>query len=180
MIRIFDIFFSFIGIIFLTPLLVLLWFIGLFDIGSPFFIQKRVGRNLKSFSLVKFRTMPIKTRSVGTHLTKNIKLTTYGYFLRRIKLDEIPQLFNVFFGDMSLVGPRPCLFNQKKLINERKKKGIFKVKPGITGLSQISGITMKTPKLLVKTDLKMIKKLNLFYYFVYILKTILLILNKIK
>ena len=180
MIRIFDIFFSFIGIIFLTPLLVLLWFIGLFDTGSPFFIQKRVGRNLKSFSLVKFRTMPIKTRSVGTHLTKNIKLTTYGYFLRRIKLDEIPQLFNVFFGDMTLVGPRPCLFNQKKLINERKKKGIFKVKPGVTGLSQISGITMKTPKLLVKTDLKMIKKLNLFYYFYYILKTFLLILNKIK
>ena len=180
MIRIFDIFISFIGIIFLTPLLILLWFIGIFDTGSPFFIQKRVGRNLKSFSLVKFRTMPIKTRSVGTHLTKNIKLTTYGYFLRRIKLDEIPQLFNVFFGDMTLVGPRPCLFNQKQLINERKKKGIFKVKPGVTGLSQISGITMKTPKLLVKTDLKMIKKLNLFYYFYYILKTIGLILNKIK
>ena len=180
MIRIFDIFISFIGIIFLTPLLILLWFIGIFDTGSPFFIQKRVGRNLKSFSLVKFRTMPIKTRSAGTHLTKNIKLTTYGYFLRRIKLDEIPQLFNVFFGDMTLVGPRPCLFNQKQLINERKKKGIFKVKPGVTGLSKISGITMKTPKLLVKTDLKMIKKLNLFYYFYYILKTILLILNKIK
>ena len=180
MIRIFDIFFSFIGIIFLTPLLVLLWFIGLFDTGSPFFIQKRVGRNLKSFSLVKFRTMPIKTRSVGTHLTKNIKLTTYGYFLRRIKLDEIPQLFNVFFGDMTLVGPRPCLFNQKKLINERKRRGVFKVKPGITGLAQISGISMRSPTLLSKTDLKMIKSISLPKYFYYILKTILIFLNKIK
>jgi len=121
--------------------------------------------------------MPIETKTVGTHLTKNIELTTYGYFLRRTKLDEIPQLLNVLFGDMSLVGPRPCLLNQKKLINERKRGGIFKVKPGITGLSQISDVTMKTPKLLVKTDLKMINKMNLFYYFYYILKTILLVIK---
>ena len=78
---------------------------------------------------------------------------------------------------MSLVGPRPCLLNQKKLIYERKKRGIFKVKPGITGLAQIAGINMKTPTLLAKTDLKMIKKMNLYYYFYYILKTLLLILK---
>ena len=76
-------------------------------------------------------------------------------------------------GDMSLVGPRPCLFNQKRLISERKKRGVFKVKPGITGLAQISGITMKTPKLLSITDRKMIKQMNLYYYFYYILKTLL-------
>ena len=74
---------------------------------------------------------------------------------------------------MSLVGPRPCLFNQKKLIIERKKRGVFKVKPGITGLSQVSEITMKTPTLLSKTDLKMIKQMSLYYYFYYILKTLL-------
>ena len=116
MIRFFDILFSSIGLILLSPLLVLLWCIGLFGSGSPLFMQKRVGRNLESFVLVKFRTMPIKTRSAGTHLIKDIKLTSFGYLLRRTKLDEIPQLFNVLLGDMSLVGPRPCLFNQRKLI----------------------------------------------------------------
>ena len=173
MIRIFDFLFSLIGLIFLSPLLTLLWCIGLFDNGSPLFMQKRVGRSLKSFILVKFRTMPIKTRSIGTHLVKDIKLTSFGYFLRRTKLDEIPQLFNVLLGDMSLVGPRPCLFNQKKLISERKKRKVFKVKPGITGLAQVSGINMKTPTLLSKTDLKMIRKMSLFNYFYYILRTIL-------
>ena len=114
MIRIFDFLFSLAGLILLLPLFILIWLIGLLKNGSPFFIQKRVGINLKLFSLIKFRTMPINTKSTGTHLTKNIKLTSFGYFLRRNKLDEIPQLFNVLIGNMSLVGPRPCLFNQKK------------------------------------------------------------------
>ena len=125
MTRFFDFNFSILGIIFLSPILILIWFIGLLENGSPLFLQNRVGRNLQSFILIKFRTMPIKTKSVGTHLVKNVKLTTFGYFLRRSKLDEIPQLFNVLLGDMSLVGPRPCLFNQKKLMSERKKKKRF-------------------------------------------------------
>ena len=104
-------------------------------------------------------------------------LNIFGKFLRRTKLDELPQLFNVLYGNMSLVGPRPCLLNQKKLISERKKRGVFKVKPGITGLAQISGISMETPTLLSKIDLKMIKKMNLFYYFYYIFKTILTIVR---
>ena len=124
--------------------------------------------------------MPLNTRSAGSHLVKNIKLTSFGYFLRRIKIDEIPQLLNVLFGDMSLVGPRPCLFNQRKLISERKKRGVFKVKPGITGLSQISGINMKTPTLLAKTDQKMIKEMSLFNYFYYIFKTIIQIIRQIS
>ena len=176
MIRFFDIFFSLLGLVFLSPLLILLWFIGLLDNGSPLFVQKRVGRNLKYFLLIKFRTMPINTRSAGTHLTKDIKLTSFGYFLRRTKLDEIAQLFNVFLGDMSLVGPRPCLLNQRKLIIARKRRGIFKVRPGITGLAQISGINMKTPTLLAKTDQKMIKDMSLYNYFYYILKTIFIII----
>ena len=122
MIRIFDFLFSLIGLIFMFPLLVLIFLISLFDNGSPLFIQSRVGYNLKSFSLIKFRTMPMGVRSAGTHLIKNIKFTLFGSFLRRTKIDEIPQLLNVFLGDMSLVGPRPCLFNQKKLIHERKKR----------------------------------------------------------
>ena len=172
MIRCFDLFFSLIGLIFLSPLIILIFFIGLFDSGSPLFIQSRVGYNLKSFSLIKFRTMPMGVRSAGTHLIKDIQLSSFGYFLRRTKLDEIPQLLNVLLGDMSLVGPRPCLFNQKKLINERKKRGVFKVRPGITGLAAINGIDMKTPTLLAKTDQRMIKNMSLYNYFYFILKTI--------
>jgi len=172
MIRVFDFLLSLIGLIILLPLLILIFFIGLFDSGSPLFIQSRVGYNLKSFSLIKFRTMPLGIRSAGTHLIKNIKFSLFGYFLRRTKLDEIPQLYNVLKGDMSLVGPRPCLFNQRKLISERKKRGVFKVRPGITGLAPINGIDMKTPTLVAKTDQKMIKNMSLYNYFYYIFKTI--------
>ena len=173
MIRIFDIFFSLVGLIFLSPLLISIYFIGLLNNGSPLFTQRRVGLNLQTFTLIKFRTMPKNTRSAGTHLIKDLKITSFGYFLRKTKIDEIPQLLNVLLGDMSLVGPRPCLLNQKKLINERKKRGVFRVRPGITGLAQISGVNMKTPTLLAKIDLKMIKNINLFYYFYYIFRTIL-------
>ena len=143
MIRFFDFFFSLLGLIFLSPLIILIFLISLFDNGPTLFIQNRVGQNLKSFLVIKFRTMPINTRSAGTHLIKDIKLSSFGNFLRNTKIDEIPQLWNVLFGDMSLVGPRPCLFNQRKLIIERKKRGVFKVRPGITGLAQISDINMK-------------------------------------
>ena len=172
MIRFFDFFFSLLGLIFLSPLIILIFLISLFDNGPTLFIQNRVGQNLKSFLVIKFRTMPINTRSAGTHLIKNIKLSSFGNFLRNTKIDEIPQLWNVLFGDMSLVGPRPCLFNQRKLITERKKRGVFKVRPGITGLAQISDINMKTPTLLAKTDQKMIKNMCLYNYFYYIFLTI--------
>ena len=172
MIRIFDILFSLIGLIFLLPFLILIFCISLFEDGSPLFIQVRAGENLKPFLLIKFRTMPKNTRFAGTHLLKDVKLSYFGNFLRITKIDEIPQLLNVILGHMSLVGPRPCLFNQRKLISERKKRGVFKVKPGITGLAQISGIDMKTPTLLAKTDKKMIKEMSVFNYFYYIFFTI--------
>ena len=121
--------------------------------------------------------MPVGVKSAGTHLMKNIKLSYFGYFLRRSKIDEILQLMNVFLGNMSLVGPRPCLFNQRKLISERKKRGVFKVRPGITGLAQISGINMQKPRLLAKTDQKMIKEMNLYNYFYYIIITIIKIIR---
>lgn len=122
--------------------------------------------------------MPVNTKSVATHLNKNVVLTPFGSFLRKTKLDELPQLWNVLLGDMSLVGPRPCLNNQKKLIKERKKRGVFSVRPGITGLGQIEGITMKNPTLLAKKDEKMIKQLDIQNYFYFIFKTILTITKK--
>ena len=178
MIRLLDIFFSLLGILALSLLLILLWIFGLFENGSPIFKQIRVGRHQKPFILFKFRTMPISAKSVATHLVKNLKLSLFGSFLRKTKLDETLQLWNVLRGQMSLVGPRPCLLSQTKLIKERKKRGVFKVRPGLTGLAQIKGITMKTPTLLAKIDLKMIKEMNLFYYFYYIFKTVLLIIRK--
>ena len=172
MIRLLDILFSLLGILILFSFFSLIWIISFFDNGSPLFKQIRVGRYQKPFTLIKFRTMPKSTKSAATHLVRNINLNRFSFFLRKTKLDEIPQLWNVLIGDMSLVGPRPCLFNQKKLIMERKKRGVFKVRPGITGLAQISGTNMKTPTLLAKTDQKMIKDMSLYNYFYYIFKTI--------
>ena len=178
MIRSFDFLFSFIGLIFLSPLLFFILLIGLFDNGYPLFKQTRIGIHQKPFTLIKFRTMPLGTKLAATHLVRNLKLSFFSSFLRKTKLDEIPQLWNVLQGEMSLVGPRPCLLNQKKLINERKKRGVFKIRPGITGLAQIKGITMKHPTLLAKTDIQMIKQLNVFNYCYYIVVTMLLIFKK--
>lgn len=178
MIRFFDIIFSLTGLILFFPLFILLFFIGFLDSGHPIFVQNRVGLNLKCFRLVKFRTMKIGTLSSSTHLVDRSNITRFGTFLRKFKLDEITQLLNVLVGDMSIVGPRPCLLNQKRLIAERKKKGVFKTRPGITGLAQVSGINMSKPTLLAKTDLKMIRQMNLSYYFYLIFLTLFLIFKK--
>lgn len=172
MIRLFDVLFSAVGLILGAPLLLLLTFIGLLDTGSPLFRQVRVGRDQKPFTLWKFRTMRRDTASVATHLASRSSITRFGHFLRRTKLDELPQLWNVLNGDMSLVGPRPGLFNQEELTRERALRGVFKVRPGITGLAQISEIDMSTPELLAVTDQRMLQHLTLRAYFKYILLTI--------
>ena len=160
------------GIVLLLPIFIFLFFLCFLDTGSPIFSQKRVGQNLKIFKIFKFRTMKIKTLSKATHLVSDKNITKLGYFLRKYKLDELPQLINIIKGEMSFVGPRPCLINQIKLINERKKKNIFNFRPGITGLAQIKHITMEKPLLVAKTDNKMMKKFTFYYYFIYILHTI--------
>lgn len=170
--RFFDIVFSLLGLMFGFPLLLILVLIGLFDTGSPIFRQVRVGRHQQPFTLVKFRTMAVDTVSVATHLASAASITRFGQFLRRSKLDELPQLWNVLKGEMSLVGPRPGLFNQEELTAERAKRGVFDVRPGITGLAQVSEIDMSTPVLLAETDQRMIESLNLSGYFKYILMTV--------
>jgi O-antigen biosynthesis protein WbqP len=173
LIRFFDVVFSLLGLTLGLPLLILLWIIGLADTGSPIFRQERLGRNQTSFVLVKFRSMRLDTASVATHMASSHAVTTYGRFLRRTKLDELPQLWNVLKGDMSLVGPRPCLFSQTELIAERATRGVFDARPGITGLAQINGIDMSMPARLAKTDAEMLKRLSLATYFKYILLTLL-------
>lgn len=173
MIRFFDIVFSLIGLFILSPVIVLICIIGFFDTGSPFFLQERVGLNQKSFWLLKFRSMNLNTTSVATHLVPASSVTKWGAFLRKSKIDEIPQLINVLKGDMSFVGPRPNLINQVEVIKERERNDVYSVPPGITGLAQIYKIDMSTPDLLAFTDAKMIAEFNLYHYFKYIFLTIL-------
>jgi O-antigen biosynthesis protein WbqP len=172
MIRFFDFIFAGFGLIVLFPVLLILIVIGYFDTGSPFFVQERVGKNKKPFKLVKFRSMFINTKSVATHLASSSSITKFGKFLRGSKLDELPQLWNVLIGDMSLVGPRPNLYNQEELIMERDKLGVYQIRPGITGLAQINNIDMSTPKLLAKTDAEMMKGYSVSTYFTFIFSTI--------
>ena len=172
LIRLLDFFFAFVGLVLGFPVLAILYVIGLFDTGSPLFFQQRVGRHQKSFTLVKFRTMKVDTASVATHLASSASITPFGAFLRKTKLDELPQLWNVLKGEMSLVGPRPGLFNQQELLDARSGLGVYAVRPGITGLAQVNEIDMSTPQLLAETDAKMIATLTLTDYFKYIFMTI--------
>ena len=171
MIRIIDFLAAFFGLLFLWPVLLVVTIIGLFDTGSPIFVQERVGRNKKPFKLIKFRTMSLDTKSVASHLANNASITKLGAFLRKTKIDELPQLINVLKGEMSLVGPRPNLFNQEELIAERDALGVYHVLPGITGLAQVQNIDMSTPTLLAQTDKQMIDTLTIKDYFKYILMT---------
>lgn len=172
MIRLIDFLAAFFGLLLLWPVLLIVTIIGLFDTGSPIFIQERVGRNKKPFKLVKFRTMSVDTQSVASHLASTSSITKLGAFLRKTKIDELPQLINVVKGEMSLVGPRPNLFNQQELIKEREALGVYNVLPGITGLAQVQNIDMSTPALLAKTDREMIDTLTLKSYFKYIMMTV--------
>jgi len=171
-IRVLDILFATLGLVFGLPFLLAIYVVGLFDTGSPLFRQERVGRYKKPFILVKFRTMAPETKSVASHLADSSSITPVGRFLRRTKLDELPQLWNVLKGEMSLVGPRPCLFNQVELIQERESRGVLDARPGITGLAQVNDIDMSTPQLLAETDAVMLRSLDLKHYFRYILQTV--------
>ena len=173
MIRLLDVIFSLLGLVCGFPVLLIIYVLGLFDTGSPVFKQERVGRNKKPFTLVKFRTMSVDTVSVASHLASTASITKMGGFLRKTKLDELPQLWNVLKGDMSLVGPRPNLFNQAELITARDALSVFDVRPGITGLAQVNDIDMSTPDLLAKTDAKMINEMNINHYFKFIMQTVL-------
>jgi O-antigen biosynthesis protein WbqP len=170
--RLFDFLLSVFGLVVSMPLLIALLILGFIDTRSPLFFQTRVGRHLKPFRLVKFRTMKPDTASIATHLADPAAVTRLGAFLRRSKLDELPQLWNVLTGDMSFVGPRPCLFNQVELIAERSKRGVFDARPGITGLAQVQHIDMSTPRLLAETDNLMLETLSTSLYFKYILQTL--------
>lgn len=120
--------------------------------GPALFRQTRVGRNGQPFTLIKFRTMATGTASVPTHDVAPTAMTPIGAALRRSKFDELPQLWNVIKGEMSLVGPRPCLPSQTALIAARRARGVDRMRPGITGLAQVMGIDMRMPERLARID----------------------------
>ncbi len=171
-IRSFEFFMALFGLIVISPVLLFIIVLGYFDTGSPIFIQQRVGKNKKPFNLIKFRTMSTETKSVASHHASLAAITKLGTFLRKTKIDELPQLINVLKGEMSFVGPRPNLYNQEELIQERVSRGIYDVRPGITGLAQVNNIDMSTAILLAETDQKMISSLTVKNYFKYIFMTI--------
>lgn len=120
--------------------------------GNPIFVQSRLGRHQRPFRCYKLRTMFRDTRNAASHLVGTSQITRVGQFLRATKIDELPQLLNVLTGDMSFVGPRPGLPEQKDLTDARSREGVFEATPGITGLAQVSGIDMSEPDRLAKVD----------------------------
>lgn len=172
LLRVLDFLLAGMGLLFLWPLLLVLFVLGLFDTGSPLLRQERVGRHQQPFVLVKFRTMRMDTAHVASHLASSAAITPLGAVLRRTKLDELPQLWNVLWGHMSLVGPRPGLFNQYELTAARAANGVYTARPGITGLAQVSNIDMSTPVLLAETDAHMLRDLSVANYFKFILMTV--------
>ena len=140
--RIIDITLSFLGLLILSPLfIVIIIAIKIDDPGPAFFKQKRVGIHKNLFNLYKFRSMKVDTPDIPTHLLKNPEqyISKVGAFLRKTSLDELPQMWNILKGDMSIVGPRPALWNQDDLIAERDKYGANDIRPGLTGWAQING-----------------------------------------
>lgn len=120
--------------------------------ATPLFLQKRVGREGSIFTMIKLRTMRAETPNAASHEVGSSSVTRSGRLLRRTKIDELPQLWNVLAGDMSLVGPRPCLPSQTQLIEERARRGVLALRPGITGIGQIAGLDMSRPAALAEAD----------------------------
>jgi O-antigen biosynthesis protein WbqP len=145
--------FTLISLALLLPVIAISAILILLEDGRPvFFIQKRIGKDLKIFNIYKLRTMYKDTPNLGTHEVKKSNYLKIGSILRLTKVDELPQLINFIKGELLLIGPRPGLENQLKLRDERLKRGIFSVVPGISGLGQVLGYDMSNPIKLSKID----------------------------
>ncbi|MDQ8757217.1 sugar transferase [Sphingosinicella sp. LHD-64] len=122
--------------------------------GSPLFVQWRVGRHRRPFRILKLRTMAADTAHVPSHEVESLKITRLGAILRQLKLDELPQLWNVLAGTMSLVGPRPCLPTQNELVEARERRGLFEFLPGVTGPAQLLNVDMSEPVRLAEVEIE--------------------------
>lgn len=165
--RFIDITLSFIGIVGLAiPMFIVAIIIKLDSPGPVFFKQKRLGKDKKYFTIIKFRSMPVTApHDTPTHQLENPEqlLSKFQRFERKMSLDELPQLFNILIGDMSIIGPRPALWNQDDLIAERDKYGANSVRPGLTGLAQISGRDELEIPVKAKLDGEYIEKMSFLF-----------------
>lgn len=178
--RLFDIFVSVILLIILfLPFIILILIIKIDNKSSPFYISKRIGKNRKVFKMYKLRTMHIDTPEIHSNELKNadIYITKIGKILRKYSLDELPQILNVLKGDMTLVGPRPALENQNKLISLREEKNIFSLVPGITGLAQINGRDDLTEEKKVEYEKVYLQKKSFLFDLIILLKTTTVVLK---
>lgn len=175
--RFFDILFSLLAIIVFSPLFIIIaLLVKCTSRGPILFKQKRIGKNKKTFNIYKFRTMKIDTpKNVATHLLENpeIYITKVGKILRKTSLDEIPQAFNILFGKMSVIGPRPALWNQYDLIEERDKYNAHIIRPGLSGWAQCNGRDTISIEEKSKLDGEYIKRFNIWFDIRIIFKTIL-------
>tara|TARA_B100000965_G_scaffold170646_1_gene142448 strand:- start:812 stop:1384 length:573 start_codon:yes stop_codon:yes gene_type:complete len=145
--------FALLGLIILSPILLVSMFFILIEDGFPLlFIQDRLGKSERVFKIYKLRTMKKDTPNKGTHEISELNYLKCGNYLRKYKIDELPQVINYLKGDINLIGPRPGLPSQTKLRESRLKQGIFSISPGITGLSQVLGYDMSDPDLLSRID----------------------------
>ena len=147
--------------VFWPVLLLIIIAIRLQSPGKAIFAQARLGRNGRPFTCYKLRTMYSGTANLPTHQVEASAVTPFGELLRRFKIDELPQLWNVLAGDMSLVGPRPCLPSQVELADARRRLGVFEVRPGITGLAQVSGVDMSDANRLAEIDARYVRTQSL-------------------
>lgn len=178
--RLFDFVMSLIGIIVLSPIILIVALaVKLTSPGPMLFKQRRIGKNNDEFQIYKFRTMRIDTPNVPTHLLENPEqwITPVGKFLRKTSLDELPQLFNILKGEMSIVGPRPALYNQIDLKEMRTEAGVHKLVPGLTGWAQINGRDEIPLSLKVKLDKEYLEKKNFLFDIKIIFMTVLSVLK---
>lgn len=171
--RVFDILASGVGLIVFGPVILILAALVRRDSPGPgIFAQERVGRGERVFTCYKLRTMRQGTVSAASHETPVSAVTRLGTFLRKWKLDELPQLWNVFKGEMSFVGPRPSLPVQGEVIEARRARGVYALRPGITGLAQVQDIDMSQPERLAEADALYLAKRNIFGDVLLILQTV--------
>ena len=161
-----------IGLLIISPFLFFAAIAIIIEDGMPvLFIQERIGKNQSIFNIIKIRTLKTGAPNIGTHLLENEYQLKCGKLIRKIKLDEFPQLINVLKGDINLIGPRPGLVSQIDLTENRNAKGIYEIKPGITGLSQVLGYDMSDPAKLAEIDKMYIQKQSLYVDFLILIST---------
>jgi len=161
-----------IGLLSISPLLLFAAIAIIIEDGMPvFFIQERVGKNKSIFKIIKIRTLKIDAPNTGTHKLEHKYHLICGKIIRKMKLDEFPQLINVVKGDVNLIGPRPGLISQTDLTEKRHAKGIYEIKPGITGLSQVLGFDMSDPVKLAEIDKVYILKKSFYIDFLILIST---------